>query len=69
MAEDSGGISVENSAAAEQVDEIRLLEAMAGREGEFEWRRGEDGRFSGRLQAFLQLPDGEMTVRLARREK
>ena len=70
MADDD--INVESSSAeaalAEQLDEVQLLEAMAGRDGEFEWRRGKDGRVSGRLQAFLQL-DGEMTVRVARRDK
>ena len=53
---------------AEQLDEVQLLEAMAGREGEFEWRRGTDGRVSGRLQVFLTL-DGELELSVAKRER
>ena len=52
----------------EQLDEVQLLEAMVGREGEFEWRQDEEGRVSGRLQVFLNL-EHELTVCVARRER
>ena len=53
---------------AEKVDEVQLLEAMVGREGEFEWGRGPDGRVSGRLQVFLSL-DSEPELCVAKRER
>ena len=53
---------------AEQLDEVQLLEAMAGREGEFEWRQAPEGRVTGRLQVFLGL-DGELEVCVAKRER
>ena len=57
------------AALVEQLDEVQLLEAMVGREGEFEWRQEErGGRISGRLQVFLQL-DRELNVRVTRRER
>ena len=53
---------------AEQLDEVELLEAMVGREGEFEWRQGPDGRVSGRLQVFLSL-ENELEPCVAKRER
>ena len=53
---------------AEQLDEVELLEAMAGRAGEFEWRQGPDGRVSGRLQVFLSL-ENELEPCVAKRER
>ena len=54
---------------AEQLDEVQLLEAMAGREGEFEWRQARDGGISGRLQVFLNLSGQELLVSVAKRER
>ena len=54
---------------AEQLDEVQLLEAMAGREGEFEWRQARDGGISGRLQVFLNLSGHELLVSVAKRER
>lgn len=57
-----------SSSTAEQLDEVQLLEAMVGREGEFEWSQDEGGRVSGRLQVFLHL-DEELVVCVAKRER
>ena len=62
------GASSSPPSLTEQLDEVQLLEAMVGREGEFEWRQDEHGLVSGRLQVFLQL-DQELVVRVARRER
>jgi len=51
---------------AEQLDEVQLLEAMVGREGEFEWSQDEGGRVSGRLRVFLHL-DAELAICVARK--
>lgn len=65
---DACGASV-NRSLSEQLDEVQLLEAMVGRDGEFEWRQEEEsGRISGRLQVFLQL-DQELVVHVAKRER
>ena len=53
---------------AEQLDEVQLLEAMAGQEGEFEWRQARDGRISGCLQVFLNLSRQELIVSVAKRD-
>ena len=54
---------------AEQLDEVQLLEAMVGREGEFEWgKQGPEGRVSGRLQVFLSL-ESELELCVAKRER
>lgn len=63
-----GGASSSPPSLTDQLDEVQLLEAMVGREGEFEWRQDENGRISGRLQVFLHL-DQELAVRVARRER
>ena len=60
--------SVTSSAVQEQLDEVQLLEAMMGRDGEFEWRQEENGCISGRLQVFLRL-ERELVVSVARRER
>ena len=65
---ETSSTDVPEAALAEQLDEVQLLEAMAGREGEFEWRREENGRITGRIQVFLNL-ERELDVCLARRER
>ena len=59
----------QSECVAEQLDEVQLLEAMAGRDGEFQWRQTRNGRISGRLQVFLNLGDEELTVSVAKRER
>lgn len=53
---------------AQQLDEVQLLEAMAGRDGEFKWRQDDTGRISGTLQIFLHL-ERDLDVCVVRRER
>lgn len=52
----------------QQLDEVQLLEAMAGREGEFQWQQDGTGHISGTLQIFLHL-EQELEVCIVRRER
>lgn len=53
---------------AQQLDEVQLLEAMAGREEEFKWHQDGTGHISGVLQIFLHL-EQELEVCVVRRER